>query len=98
MIQGFDQGVIGMRLNQNKTITIPANQAYGSINPALIMSVPRSAFGNQSIYVGMPIRNSRGQQGTVTALNSTNATVDLNSPLAGLNLTFTIMVVKIQKG
>ncbi len=98
MIRGFDQGVIGMRLDQNKTITIPADQAYGPINPALLVKVPRSAFGNHSVYVGMVIQNSNGQQGTITALNSTNATVDFNSPLAGQNLTFTIMVIRIKGG
>ncbi|MDE1768579.1 MAG: FKBP-type peptidyl-prolyl cis-trans isomerase, partial [Candidatus Micrarchaeota archaeon] len=33
VIPGFDNGVIGMKLNETKTLTIPANQAYGDINP-----------------------------------------------------------------
>lgn len=100
LIKGFDQGVVGMKLNENKTITIPANEAYGPVNPALIMQVPRSAFGNQSVQKGMVVtQNSNGQeaQGTVTAVNSTNVTVDFNPPLAGQTLIFTIKVVSISK-
>ena len=100
MIAGFDQGVIGMKLNQNKTITIPAAQAYGAVNPALIVTVPISQFGNLTPTVGMHVSyNANGQQmqGTVTEVNKTNATVDFNSPLAGQTLIFTVEVVKIKK-
>ena len=58
MIAGFDQGVVGMKLNQTKNITIPANQAYGEINPALFTKVPISDFGNQTYTLEwrLPIR------------------------------------------
>lgn len=100
MIAGFDQGVIGMKLNENKTLTIPPSQAYGAVNPSLIVTVPLSKFGNLTPSVGMHVGyNSNGQplEGVVTEINGTNATVDFNSPLAGQTLTFTITVVKIQK-
>ena len=100
VIEGFDQGVIGMKLNQTKTITIPANQAYGEVNPDLIVTVPIKEFGNQSVTKGMAVTESaNGQQlqGTVTAVNATNATIDFNSPLAGQTLIFKITIAGIQK-
>ena len=100
MIAGFDAGVIGMKLNQNKTITIPASQAYGNVNPTLIVTVPISQFGNLTPAVGLHVAyNTNGQQmqGVVTEVNKTNATVDFNSPLAGQTLIFTVEVVKIKK-
>ncbi|HVA82649.1 MAG TPA: FKBP-type peptidyl-prolyl cis-trans isomerase, partial [Candidatus Aquilonibacter sp.] len=48
LIQGFDMGVIGMSLNETKNITIPPEQAYGPVDPSLIIPVPLSAFGNKS--------------------------------------------------
>jgi peptidylprolyl isomerase len=87
-----------MKLNQTKTITIPANQAYGEINPALFIEVPLSAFGNHTVQVGMAVTNPNGQQGIITGLNSTTATVDFNPQLAGQNLTFTIKVIRIRAG
>lgn len=101
VIPGFDQGVIGMKINESKTITIPPSEAYGEANPELIVKVPLSVFGNETVSVGMIVRSqsSSGQQvqGTVTSVNSTNATVDFNSPLAGQTLIFDIKVVGIEK-
>jgi peptidylprolyl isomerase len=101
MIPGFDHGVIGMSLNEEKTITIPANQAYGSVNPALYVSVPSNTFGNMTMQVGMVIRRSTNglqQQGVVTAVNATNVTIDFNSALAGKTLVFKIKILSIKKG
>ncbi len=100
MIAGFDQGVIGMKLNQNKTLTLSPSQAYGNVNPSLIITVPLSRFGNLTPRVGMNVgytANGQQMQGVVTKVNATNATVDFNSPLAGQTLIFTVEVVKIQK-
>ena len=83
VIEGFDSGVIGMKLNETKTITIPENEAYGPVNPSLIVTVPISAFGNQSVHVGMTVtEDSSGQemQGVVKEITATNATVDFNLP------------------
>ncbi len=102
VIPGFDQAVVGMGLGQNKTVTIPVNQAYGPVNPALIVSVPVNDFGSNTLTVGEYITQTTqsGQQlqGVVTAVNATNVTVDFNSPLAGHALVFTIKVVNITKG
>lgn len=100
LITGFDQGVIGMKLNQTKTITIPANQAYGPINPQMIVAVPLTQFGNNTVHVGNLITEvSNGQQyrGVITAMNATTAVVNFNSPLAGQTLIFKITIVSIQK-
>ncbi|MCW6160251.1 MAG: peptidylprolyl isomerase [Candidatus Micrarchaeales archaeon] len=97
LIKGFDDAVIGMKLNETKTVTIPANEAYGEVNQSLIVTVPKRDFGNQTVTVGMMISTSRGAQGRVTAVNATNVTVDFNSPLAGQTLVFKITVVSIKK-
>ena len=102
VIPGFDHGIIGMALNENKTLTIPANDAYGQVNLTMILQVPLSEFGNQTVQKGMVITetsSTNGQQyrGIVTALNATTATVDFNSPLAGQTLIFHVRVVGIRK-
>ena len=98
---GFDQAVRGMHLNETKTVTIPANAAYGEANPALIVQAPADALGNETATVGMGVTrvvNGQQQQGVVTAVNSTTITVDFNSPLAGKTLIFTITIDSINKG
>lgn len=98
VIPGFEQGIIGMTLNQTKTVTIPANEAYGEPNPNLIVALPIKQFGNQTVKVGEVIRetaSNRTYEGIITALNDTTATVNFNSPLAGQTLIFNIRLVKI---
>ncbi len=97
MIAGFDNGVIGMKLDQNKTITLPPSEAYGYVNQSLIVQVNRSEFGNESIQVGGIVTTSDGSEGVITAMNASTVTVDFNPPLAGKTLTFQIKVVSIKK-
>lgn len=40
VIQGFDDGVVGMKVGDTKTLTISPEKAYGQINPMLIQVIP----------------------------------------------------------
>ncbi|MGA3020757.1 MAG: peptidylprolyl isomerase [Candidatus Micrarchaeales archaeon] len=100
LIMGFDRGVIGMKLNETRNVTVPPNEAYGEINQSLIVEVPLTAFGNQTVTAGMIVtRTSNGQryQGTVLSTNAIDAVIDFNHPLAGKTLIFNIKVVGIKK-
>jgi FKBP-type peptidyl-prolyl cis-trans isomerase 2 len=100
LITGFDEAVVGMRLNETKNVTLSPNEAYGQVNPSMIVEVPLNTFGNQTVETGMIVtRTSNGQQyqGIVISTNATGATINFNPPLAGQTLIFTIKVVGIQK-
>jgi peptidylprolyl isomerase len=40
MIRGIDEGIIGMRENETRTLTIPHEKAYGDVNESLIEHLP----------------------------------------------------------
>ena len=40
MIKGVDEGIIGMRENETKILTIPPDKAYGTVNESLIERLP----------------------------------------------------------
>ena len=40
LITGFDEGVIGMKVGEEKTLTIPPEKAYGEYDEAKIQAVP----------------------------------------------------------
>lgn len=95
MIAGFDAAVIGMHLNETKTVTIPPEQAYGMPRSDLIFDVPIANIPNgtkvgSTLYANM-------QQFTVVSINKTAAVLDGNHPLAGKTLIFDIKIVGIQK-
>lgn len=39
-IKGFDEGVIGMKVGETRTLTIPPENGYGLINPMMIQAYP----------------------------------------------------------
>ena len=100
MIPGFDKGVVGLNLSESKTITIPADLAYGPYQADLVQVVARDQLPLDSeLEVGQVLQASQpnGQIILVTVTNVTdsNVTLDANHRLAGKNLTFVIQLVEI---
>lgn len=40
LLQGIEEGVIGMKVGESKTLTIPPEKAYGQNDPQLIQTIP----------------------------------------------------------
>ncbi len=98
MIKGFDNAVIGMALNQEKTVTIPAKDAYGEYDKTKLVELPKSQFADADKLVeGLPVHTSEGISGTIEKIKENTIVVNFNHPLAGKSLTFWIKVVKIEK-
>ena len=101
MIPGFEKAVLGMKVGESKTVTIPADKAYGQYNDNWVVVVNRENLTNiPNPEVGEQLQGPRpdGKAGVCTVINVTNTTitVDFNSPLAGKNLTFEITLISIQ--
>ncbi|HLC45479.1 MAG TPA: FKBP-type peptidyl-prolyl cis-trans isomerase, partial [archaeon] len=71
LIQGFDEAVVGMKLNEEKTVTIPPEKAYGAKKQELIALIPREQFASQEVAEGMIASgtvNDQPVQGVVTSV------------------------------
>ncbi len=98
MIKGFDAAVIGMALNEEKTVTLSPEQAYGQSDPARVAEIPKTSIENaDSLQPGMNVTNSQGANGIVKEIKQDTVVIDFNHRLAGKTLTFWIKVVDIQK-
>ncbi|MFA6907800.1 MAG: peptidylprolyl isomerase [Candidatus Micrarchaeia archaeon] len=98
MIAGFDAGVVGMKIGEEKTVTLLPAQAYGEKNPDAIISVPLDKIGNSSsIAVGSVLYAQSGATGKVVEIANGTAKIDFNHELAGETLVFTIRMVNITK-
>ena len=100
MIKGFDHAVIGMKIGEEKTVTLGPEEAYGSHNPKLVATIPKEELPEgKPVKPGMMILvgSQDGQQmpALITEVNENNFTIDLNHPLAGKALVFKIKVVDI---
>ena len=100
LIKGFDDAVVGMKIGEEKEITLPPDQAYGPHNPEFVRDMPKNLFPeNQEIKPGMifmvDLQDGRQIPVRVTKVTDENVTIDLNPPLAGKTLVFKIKVVEI---
>ena len=100
VITGFEQAVIGMEIDESKTVKIPADEAYGPYNEELVQVIERGEFPPElKLEVGkkLQMRQADGQVivVTITDISESSVTVDANHPLGGEDLTFEIQLVEI---
>jgi FKBP-type peptidyl-prolyl cis-trans isomerase 2 len=101
VIPGFENGVIGMSIGDKKTLNIPAENAYGSVNEEMYMEFPIDRFPpDMKPEVGMQLDMSdgSGQQFPVSIVEVKDDVVilDANHPLAGKDLIFDIELMEIK--
>jgi len=100
VIPGFDEAVLGMKVGEKKTVTIPADKAYGPHRDEQVVELPREKLPSDmtpEIGQQLVMRDSDGRQIVVviTKVSDETVTIDANHPLAGKDLTFEIELVKI---
>ena len=100
LIQGFEDALKGMELNEKKTFTLEPEAAYGERDENMIRDFPRADVPPEmDPRVGQTIALSTedGQQipAQISCVDDEKVTIDMNHPLAGKSLTFDIEVVGI---
>jgi peptidylprolyl isomerase len=102
VIPGFEKAVEGMTVGDNKTVNIPAEDAYGPRREQMVQDVPLNALPDDLEPVEGMALQAKGQDGqiinlTVTSVGNDAITVDGNHPLAGKALNFDIELVDIAR-
>jgi peptidylprolyl isomerase len=100
VIPGFDDGVTGMAIGEKKTVTIPADQAYGPKQEEMVMEFPKDRFPEDMVpEVGMQLNMSNGSGQNfpvvIVEVKETSVILDANHPLAGETLIFDLELVAI---
>jgi FKBP-type peptidyl-prolyl cis-trans isomerase 2 len=94
LLSAFEQAVIGMKVGQSITVTIPAEHAYGlieyEVNRDQISTDLELEIGQQVYYHAYNYIVC-----TVTAISETTVKLHNNHSLAGEDLTFEIELVEI---
>lgn len=98
VIPGFEEGVLGMNVGDEKTVVIPPEEAYGPVRNESIVQIPLDQFEDtQAAKVGGFVYSPQGARGFITEVKNETITVDFNHELAGKTLTFKIIVRDIQR-
>ena len=95
MIQGFDEGVVGMDVGEKKTLVIPPEEAYGEYDPELTKELPVEAV-SFTPEVGMQLATDTGLRGIIKEVGKKSFIIDFNHELAGKTLLFEVTVVSLE--
>lgn len=98
LIRGFESGLIGMNVGEQKTIKITPEEGYGPVHESMVLTIPKSNVPDD-VQVGAQLQ-ADGQNGqpvvfVVRQVNENEVIIDGNHPLAGKNLIFDVSVVEI---
>jgi FKBP-type peptidyl-prolyl cis-trans isomerase 2 len=98
IITGFDTALIGMRAGETKEVTLSPDDAYGYRDDAAEIQLPTSQLPAEAKVGSLIMLESKkggAQSASVMEISDGVATVDLNHPLAGKVLTFTLEMVSV---
>jgi len=102
VILGFEHALAQMEPGEQRTVTIPAEEAYGPHRPELMVSVDRAELPDHiqpTVGLQLQVRADDGHSAIVTIaeVSDTQVTLDANHPLAGEDLTFDLKLVELVK-
>lgn len=98
IIPGFNDAVMGMKVDEEKKVVLPADEAYGQPREDLKREFPLDMLGGEKVEVGQVLRFSSPHgpiSGAVLEVAADKFRMDFNHPLAGKTLIFTITVAGI---
>ena len=103
IIPGLDAAIDGMAVGEQKTVTIPADQAYGAHNPDAVQAIPRDQIPPEipveaGTQLQMQTPDGRAVPVVVEGATDEHVMIDANHPLAGKDLTFAVDIVAVGQG
>ena len=100
MAEGLELALIGLREGQEDTVDIGPDLAFGYIDENLVRSIPRAEFDPDiELEPGLIIEFSTDSgdllPGTILEFDEQQVRVDLNHPLAGQTVRYSVRIVSI---
>lgn len=95
IIPKLEEELLGMLIGSKKTVSLAAKDAYGDVDPKMVMQVPKADLAHLQIEVGSFLQLNLGQMlkmVRVSAIGEAEVTLDGNHPLAGQDLVFDVEV------
>ena len=101
IIPGLENALTGLQVGDTKEVLVRAEDAYGEFDSDAVVMVTRASFPPDfEIRLGEPMRlrdaNGHVFTGVATALYEDSVELDLNHPMAGKDLQFTVTVLGIR--
>jgi FKBP-type peptidyl-prolyl cis-trans isomerase 2 len=98
IIEGLEDGLLGLEAGDEETVTIPPEAAYGEHTDDRVVEYDAEEFAGmigQEPEVGLELQTEEGLPGEVTSVEEDTVVVDFNHELAGETLAFEVEVVSV---
>jgi len=101
LVPGLEAALVGLKAGDSKRVVVTPEEGYGLRDPESVQTLPRSAFeglelaeGEEFVALGeddepMPVK--------VVRIVGDDVTIDLNHPLSGATLHFSIEVLGVRE-
>lgn len=96
ILPALEEALGGLQVDEEATVTLPPEQAYGEVNAEAFQEVPIDRVPDDAREVGAELR-AEGYGGPIRVHEVRPETVvlDFNHPLAGQELTFAVKVLSV---
>ena len=98
---GLQEALLGMKADEIKNVRVPPEKAYGQIIEDSIVTLPKAKIDNSDTLkindvVTVVSQDGKSVASYVKEIGKENITVDINHPLAGEFIQFSILVRSIE--
>lgn len=102
LLAGFEDGVVGMKPGESKSVTLEPQNAFGNRSEDLLLKLPKKEFPQHitpSVGLQLRLSNAEGKEMTVviTEVGEESVTLDGNHPLSGQTVVFDIELLEIKE-
>ena len=95
LLPGLDRQIVGLNLGEQKSLLVPATEAYGEKQESLIKTYPQKKLKDSGIKITKGERiKDKDKVGTIVSYKEGKVRVDYNHELAGEDLEFDIKVIE----
>jgi len=100
IIPGLEAALADKEKGDSFDLVLEPKDAYGEYNDAITQIIPRNAFGDEKIEIGMQF-HAEGDGGqpvmiTISEINGDDITIDGNPPLAGVTLHYNVEIMDVR--
>lgn len=105
LLPGFETALMGLAAGQSIEVLLPAEQAFGAVNPDNVQSLPRQQFAGLLANTTDPVEpgtvlaftDAGGNDipGVVRQIGELMVVIDFNHPLAGRDIVFKAQIISV---
>lgn len=105
LLPGFEAALMGLAAGQTIEVLLPAEQAFGAVNPDNVQSLPRQQFAGLLANTTDPVEpgtvlaftDAGGNDipGVVRDIGELMVVIDFNHPLAGRDIVFKAHIIAV---